>query len=329
MPTFRILPEGVLKGAVLVVLLGLLVYAFSPYVPLGLNSVILGFLFAVVLGNLIRFPESLKPGMSFSGSKMLEWSIIMLAFEIPVTAITETGGLPILLIFIGLSLVLLLTVWLSRLLKCPGNTGLLTGFGTAICGSSAIAAAAPGLKGNKEDAGIAIAVVNLMGALGMLALPAILSMFSLSDEKQGFLIGGTLHAVANVAGAGYAISDSVGSAAITVKMIRVAFLSPMVILFGFLANRNPEKSWRQQLKLPPYLWAFLAIVIFTSLVELPEWFLELTKTAGKVLLTTAMVAIGLQLSFKKLYLSGRSALLFGVIMFTVQVLVFLAIMPFW
>ncbi|MCG9911460.1 MAG: putative sulfate exporter family transporter [Flavobacteriales bacterium] len=317
-----------IKGIIAVVLLGTFAFFTAPYIPLDINNILFGLMLGVLLGNLFTLPEILKPGVGYAAPKMLEGSIIMLAFGIHFSAFAEAGALPVLLITGALVAVLLITVLLSKVLKCPGTTGLLTGFGTAICGSSAIAAAAPGISENKEDAGIALAVVNLMGALGMVILPAILPWISLSDEGRGFLIGGSLHAVGNVAGAGYALNDTVGQTAVAVKMIRVALLSPMVIFFNILVNRKSSKNWKEYFKLPPYLWVFIGLVIFSSLVDLPKALITFADSAGKYLLTLAMVAIGLQLSFKRLYTSGRSALGFGVVIFIVQILLFILILPF-
>ena len=62
-----------------------------------------------------------------------------------------------------------------------------------------------------------MAVVNLFGSVGMIVLPLVLVKFDLSTTQLGLLIGGTLHSVGNVVGAGYAINDGVGEAATTIS----------------------------------------------------------------------------------------------------------------
>jgi uncharacterized integral membrane protein (TIGR00698 family) len=216
---------------------------------------------------------------------------------------------------------LLITFFLSKFLKCPGTTGWLTGFGTTICGSSAIAALAPSVSKNKEDIGMAMAAVNLYGSIGMILLPIVLKYFGIDPTQSGILIGASLHSVGNVAGAGFGMSDEVGEISITIKLARVALLSPALIFFNYLVNRNNVKNWRDHFKLPWYLWAFIGITIFTSLVSVPKEMLGYMKISGNIVLSIAMAAIGLKISFAKLFSTGRQGLVFGAIIFALELLI--------
>lgn len=299
------------------------IYFLASYISI-LNSVMLGLIIGIILGNTINISTSVNGGLKFAGSKLLEVSIVLLAFGISASSLA-TMGIPFLIkIVVGVILVLVTAIFLHKVLKCKGTTGLLTGFGTAICGSSAIAAASPVISEDKEDAGIAIAVVNLLGALGTFILPAILAYINIDDAQKGFLIGGTLHAVGNVAGAGYAMNDYVGETAIAVKMVRVALLSPMVILYSYFVNR--EKGKGTSFKLPIYLWLFIGITILTFFIDFPSDLVYYLKIAGKIFLTAAMLAIGLRLSLKRLFQSGKSAFVFGTILFAVQIIIYTILM---
>lgn len=230
--------------------------------------------------------------------------------------------------FVGVAVVvfavLFLSFFLSKRFNCPGNTGILVGFGTAICGSSAIAALAPSLqKQNKEDVAIAMAVVNLLGTLGMLFLPWALLQINwpssdVASSAIGYLVGGSLHSVGNVAGAGFAIGKSAGDVAITVKLARVALLTPGLIFMTYLTQRNAEGSWKRYFKLPWYLIGFIIVTFVVSVVDVPKPALKDMEYVGKVILTIAMAAIGLKVSFKKLLQAGSRGLRFGVVMFALQ-----------
>ncbi len=299
------------------------IYFIAKHIPI-LNSVMLGLIIGIILGNIIKIPSSLNGNLKYTGSKLLEVSIVLLAFGISGSSLAAMGVPFLIKIIIGVILVLVTAILLHKLLKCKGSTGLLTGFGTAICGSSAIAAASPVISEDKEDAGIAIAVVNLLGALGTFILPAILAYIDIDDSQKGFLIGGTLHAVGNVAGAGYAMNDYIGETAIAVKMVRVASLSPMVIIYSYFVNRDKGKG--TSFKLPLYLWLFIAITILTLFIEFPNNLVYYLKIAGKIFLTAAMLAIGLRLSLKRLFQSGKSAFIYGVILFAIQMIIYTVLM---
>jgi uncharacterized membrane protein YadS len=144
------------------------------------------------------------------------------------------------------------------------------------------------------------------------------------------LLGGSLHSVGNVAGSGYSISTEVGEAAITFKLARVALLSPALIFFKMLIHRRENSHWKQHFTLPWYLWSFIIITICSSVITIPPVFKELMETSGKLVLTIAMAAIGLNVSFRKLYQSGKRGVIFGLMIFMLQValLLLLAVLFF-
>lgn len=314
------------RGILLATGIGLGAYFSSVYIPSSLNSILLALLIGIVAGNAVKIPYNFQSGISFTSGKLLELSILFLAFSINYTHIAKLGAMSFSIIAVMVVLMLLVSYCLAIKVRCPGSTGWLVGFGTTICGSSAIAALAPGVSKNKEDVGIAMAVVNLFGSIGMIVMPFVLMKMDLSTTKMGLLLGGTLHSVGNVAGSGYAISNEVGEAAITIKLARVALLSPALIFFNFLVNRNNVKNWKEHFSLPWYLWSFIGITLISSFINLPPTFLNGMETAGKVILTIAMAGIGLKVSIKKLYQSGQKGIVFGLIVFAVQIILVSALM---
>lgn len=311
-----------LPGILLTFTLAILALLLSPMIP-RMNEVLLGLIFGMILGNIGWHPQRAATGIAWTAKEVLNVAIIFLGFGISFQHMAALGSGTLWVLVLTIIIILILTKMMANLFKCRTTTGWLIGFGTAICGSTAIAALSSSLTKEKEDAGIALAVVNLMGLLGMFAFPAILGLWPQSDTLSATLIGGTLHAVGNVAGAGYALGDQIGDLALTVKLGRVALLVPGLIFFNFLVNRSAP--WRDQLKLPYYLWGFLIVVTLVSFIPLPADLLNILKETGKVLLTMAMVAIGLGIRLQQLYTTGRVALGFGMIMFILQVLVVLGL----
>lgn len=305
-------------GVLLAVGIGLAGYFGADHINGQLNGILLALLLGMVVGNLLRLPASVQPGIGFTSSKLLELSVIFLAFSIHYGHMARLGAASFSIVAVMVVGMVFITFFLARQVRCPGSTGWLVGFGTAICGSSAIAALAPRVARNKEDVGIAMAVVNLIGGVSMVVLPLLLVKADLDTTQLGLLIGGTLHSVGNVVGAGFAISDEVGEAATTIKLARVALLSPALILFNHLVHREEGKGWRAYLRLPWYLWGFIAITLVTSLVEIPPALSGTMDTAGKVALTIALAAIGLKVSFRELFAHGRKGLGFGLLVFVIQ-----------
>lgn len=312
------------RGFLASVLVGAAAWWIAGWLPSALNSIIVALLLGMLIGNSFRLPVALQPGIGFTGGKMLELSILFLATSINYKHIAQLGIASFTMIVVVVLLVLLLTIYLAAAIRYPGSTSWLIGFGTAICGSSAIAALAPGVSKSKEDVGIAMAVINLLGSAGMLILPFVLGGLALDAKAIGFLLGGSLHSVGNVAGAGYSMGNAVGEAAITIKLARVALLSPALLLFNYLVNKKQGAIGKQSFRLPWYLWSFIAITIFCSFVPLPANTIAVLDTIGKFILTVAMAAIGLQVSISRLFSSGRKGMLFGILIFVIQLLLLAA-----
>lgn len=313
------------KGIVFSVLLGLAAVFLEKFTPPAFNGILIALLLGILLGNTLKLPENLASGIQYTSSKMLELSILFLAVGINYADVAALGVQPFLGVAAVVFTVLFLSFFLAKRFNCPGNTGILVGFGTAICGSSAIAALAPSLqKQNKEDVAIAMAVINLLGTLGMLVLPwALLQVDWPSQDvaasAMGYLVGGSLHSVGNVAGAGFAIGKSAGDVAITVKLARVALLTPGLIFMTYLTQRHSQGSWKRYFQLPWYLIGFILVTLLVSVIDIPKPALKEVEYIGKVILTIAMAAIGLKVSVRKLIQAGSRGLRFGVVMFLLQI----------
>jgi uncharacterized integral membrane protein (TIGR00698 family) len=306
------------RGIILATAIGVLSLFLAEYTPSAINSVMIALILGIALGNVITIPSSFESGVAYTSGKLLELSIIFLAFAINYSHIVKLGATSFIAVALVLFIILILSVVLAKKFNCPGSTGWLVGFGTAICGSSAIAALAPSVSKDKDDVAISMAVVNLYGTLGMIFLPMILLKTGLDTSEMGLMIGGSLHSVGNVAGAGYTVGEEAGEAAITIKLARVALLTPGLIFINFLINRKTAASWKDHFKLPWYLIGFIVITLIGTFVDFPESYLEIMESMGKVVLTIAMAAIGMKVSFKKLIRSGRKGLSFGFIMFLIQ-----------
>ncbi|MFB1004159.1 MAG: putative sulfate exporter family transporter [Bacteroidia bacterium] len=291
----------------------------------GINTILLALILGILIGNIASLPHSWDAGIKTASGLFLEFAIILMAFSIDYGSFLKLGWETILIVVVTMAVVLIATVWLGKKMNCPSSAGLLVGFGTAICGSTAIAALAPSVSEDKSDMGIAMAVVNLYGLLGMIFIPLLTAEW-LTDVQNSVLIGASLHSVGNVAGAGFAMSDAIGELAVTVKLGRVALLTPALLIFTQFTGKGTETSQKGKFKLPYYLVAFILISIAVSIVPIPTDLLLYSKQGSNFLLATAMAAIGLKVSFKTLLTSGKKGLVFGAILFAVQLVVIVGLM---
>lgn len=301
-------------GFLLISALAAIGWVANPYIPY-VNEVILGLLLGMLIANLVPLKDGFRPGVNLVSGKGLELAILFLSFSINYRNIGALGWQTFAVLFLILAGMMWLGIRLSKSMNCPGKSGILISFGTLICGSSAIAALAPQIKSSEEDTGISMAVVNLLGTLFMLILPLFATQFD--AEEIAMLIGGSLHAVGNVAGAGYAVSPEVSEMAIAIKLARVAMLTPALFWMQFLLSEKKTSGKSIQFKLPWYLIGFILITVVNSVFQLPKDFIGGAKTIGEIILTLAMVAIGMKISFRDLIISGRKGLVFGLVFYLI------------
>ncbi len=306
-----------ISGIIFSTIIGAFAFVIAPFIPMA-NSIVLALLTGIIIANVFTLPTKLDSGIQFSSKTILEIAIIFLGFGISFQDIANLGWHIALILVATILVVLTLTFYLSKIFACRDSTGYLVGFGTAICGSSAIAALAPKISENKKDAGIAIAVVNLLGLVGMVVFPLIFNEDMLMDTAA-LIIGGTLHGVSNVAGAGYAMNEVIGDLAITIKLGRVALLAPALVFFNFLLNKHA--SIKDNLKLPYYLIGFIVATALVTFFTFPPELISIFRLIGKILLTISMAAIGLNIRFDHLYADGKVALGFGATIFIIQIAV--------
>ncbi|TNE81846.1 MAG: putative sulfate exporter family transporter [Bacteroidetes bacterium] len=313
-----------LPASILILLLGSLAYFLSPLLPY-LNGVMAGLLLGLLAGNFLpaRVTEGKAP--NWMAGKGLEWAILLLSFSINYQHLISLGWQSLLYLILVMAFVLWLSPKLAKKLGCPGQSGILIAFGTAICGSSAIAALSPQIKASKSDTATAMAVVNLLGIVFMLLFPVVLPQWLSNPDDQGFMIGASLHAVGNVAGAAYALGPEIGEYALGIKLARVALITPALFFVYALTRDKTEGAAQPGFKMPWYLWGFLAVTVVNSLFNLPPVVTKSAISAGEMMLTLAMVAIGLRIRIGALMSSGKRGLSFGLLIFGIQAGLFLLI----
>ena len=146
--------------------------------------------------------------------------------------------------------------------------GVLSGGAVAICGASAalaIASVLPRDENRERDTILTVVSVTALSTLAMILYPVFATSIGLDHKQAGIFIGGTIHDVAQVVGAGYTISNETGDIATYVKLLRVAMLLPAVFAISFLFARNGGDGEGARPTLPLFLVGFAALVLAQQL----------------------------------------------------------------
>lgn len=233
-------PRGLaalLPGVTLVVICVAVAYSvnklFSTISPLVV-AVVLG----AILTNAGLIPERCRPGLRWATKRLLRAGIVLLGFRLALNDIIRLGAPALAVVFGVVGLTFTGTQWLGRRLGISRGLSLLVATGFSICGASAIAAMEPLADASEEDVAFSIALVTLCGSLAIVVLPGIGHLLGLRPEVFGSWVGASVHDVGQVVATASTGGTRALSAAIVVKLTRVALLAPMVAIVSVQRRRN-------------------------------------------------------------------------------------------
>jgi uncharacterized integral membrane protein (TIGR00698 family) len=245
-----------------------------------------------------------RPGIEFCSKTVLRTGVALLGAKITFAQIASLGFAPIAIVVCGLVTTMLVGWGLSKWLGRPAAEGVLSGGAVAICGASAalaIAAVLPQTKENEKFTLLTVVGVTTLSTLAMIVYPLIVKLLGLSPTEAGVFIGGTVHDVAQVVGAGYLISSHTGDVATFVKLTRVACLVPVVLALAIIFS---TKNGKTEIDTPPivplFLVGFAVLMMANSVGLIPAQAGGWINTASRACLVTAIAALGVKTSFQSL-----------------------------
>lgn len=264
-------------------------------------------LMALLVGLSLNFLSSdrrLAPGLAFASRSLLRWGIVFLGARVTLGEMLALGPAALIAIVAIVAAVFSFTILVSRRLGHGAAFGALAGGSVAICGASAALALAAVLGERRiSQAQLALVLVGVsaMSATAMVLYPLIAGGLGMSDLQAGFVMGASIHDVAQSIGAGYAFSPGAGRIAAIVKLARVALLAPVLIAVSAWLGRSDD---RPRLAVPWFVAGFFLLALLNSVVALPPTVTSGAEHAAAALLAVAVTATGIQAPLSRLRSSG-------------------------
>lgn len=250
-------------------------------------------------------------GIEFSSKTLLRIGVAFLGLGITLQQIAATGHEVLYITIASVILTIMCGLALSRLFGRRVRFGLLTGGAVAICGASAALAISSVLPKNEmleRDTVFTVIAVTALSTLAMIIYPILADLVGLSDVATGVFLGATIHDVAQVVGAGYSVSEVAGETATFVKLLRVAFLIPIVLVLSLLFSGQRTPGQKRSLPIPFFVIGFSAMVVAGSYGLVPPVIKETLLSLSRWMLVIAIAALGMKTSLKKLGEVGLSAI---------------------
>jgi uncharacterized integral membrane protein (TIGR00698 family) len=312
-----------------IAVLSFLIWWFLKGTWVKFSALLWAFVFSIIIVNVrpSLFEGTCKPGIEFSSSRLLRWSIALLGLTVNAAVWLQLGGAGLAMVLINLALVFVLGILFCKyVLKLDDTLSLLIASGTGICGASAIAAVGPALKAKAEEMGLAVATITLFGLIAMFAYPFLFNgvlagWLNNNPQAFGMWAGTGIHETAQVIAAGSQVDNAL-SIATSAKFIRIFMIGPIVLICLLIFrrfNKNNEKS-KIKIAVP---WFAVFFIVFSlvnfglaSLIKGDGWN-SFNNTwlspAITFLLAWAFAGVGLKVKMSTIRSLGMKAFLGGMV----------------
>ena len=264
-------------------------------------------LMALLLGMALNFlsaEQTCQPGIDLASRQVLRWGAALLGLRVSLDQVLALGWGTVLMVVVSVLVTMVMGLVMARLLGLRRDLGLVTGGAVGICGASAalaLSSCLPRDARRERDLAWTVMGVSILSTLAMLAYPLLAGALSLSTMQTGVFLGGSIHDVAQVVGAGYSVSAVSGDTAVLTKLMRVAMLVPVLLMVSLVLYYKARQRHAEPAPTPPdapllpgFALAFVALVLLQSALKLPPAWLTLGQDLSQGALILAMAAIGLK-----------------------------------
>jgi uncharacterized integral membrane protein (TIGR00698 family) len=268
-------------------------------------------LFALLLGMAVSFlyqnDTPCACGIDFTASTLLRAGVVLLGLRIALGDLAILGWQTALMLAGAIFTTIVLGVFLAKTLGLQKRFGALTGGSVAICGASAalaISTILPKGKNHERDTLLTVIGVTAMSTIAMIVYPILSAQLGMNETDAGIFLGGTIHDVAQVVGAGYSVSENAGDMATLTKLVRVAMLMPVVLIMMLVIKRfyksNGQAGEGDIPSMPLFLVGFIVLMLLNSFVSLPTFVIETGTQISRFFLVVSITAIGMKSNLGKL-----------------------------
>ncbi|MEM9631968.1 MAG: YeiH family protein [Pseudomonadota bacterium] len=271
-------------------------------------------LMAILLGmplNFLSDEQRTAEGIAFSARTLLRLGVALLGVRISVEMVQALGLPFLLLVIVGVLATIGFSLLVGGLFGRDRLFSFLSGGAVAICGASAamaIGSILPKRDHAERDLAFTVITVTVLSTLAMIVYPILTSNLGLTIDETGVFLGGTIHDVAQVVGAGFSISEETGDLSTLVKLIRVTMLAPIVLVAALILRKGTEPGSARPPIMPAFVVAFLVLAACNSFGLIPEMIKDMAGQVSRWALLAAIAAVGMKTSIPKLLEVGGPAI---------------------
>lgn len=288
-------------GAAVSIVFGIAAFAIAA--RYGAPAMLLALLVGLAGHFLYEF-ERIRPGVDWAAREVLRAGVALLGLRIAFSDVVSLGFAPIAIVLAAMVITVVSGVAIAKALGLSREFGALSGGSVAVCGVSAaiaVASVLPKRADADRDLAVTIAGVTTLSTIAMILYPLGNLILHLTDREMGVVLGGSIHDVAQVVGAGYSISTEAGDTATFVKLMRVSALLPIVVgIYFWIGRQDRSTSVGKGQYLPAFLIAFFVLAAINSLHWVPRFVVDAGVVASQWMLLISIAAIGIKTNLRKI-----------------------------
>ncbi|GAB5389940.1 MAG: putative sulfate exporter family transporter [Alphaproteobacteria bacterium] len=271
-------------------------------------------LMAILLGmplNFLATETKAAEGIAFSARTLLRIGVALLGVRISVEMVQQLGLPYLCLVIAGVLGTIGFSLLVGRLFGKDRMFAFLSGGSVAICGASAamaIGSILPKRDHAERDLAFTVITVTVLSTVAMIVYPLFAASLGLTEAQMAVFLGGTIHDVAQVVGAGFSVSTETGDMSTMVKLIRVTLLAPIVLVAALLMRRHTEPGAARPPLVPGFVAAFLVLATLNSFGVIPDQVKQAASHVSSWAFLAAIAAVGMKTSIPKLLEVGGPAI---------------------
>ena len=291
-----------------------------------------GPVFAIIVGMIvtlfIKDKSGFKEGINFTSKKILQYAVILLVFGLNLSVMLQTGKQSLPIIIATISIALIISYILCKVMHIPSKISILVGVGSSICGGSAIAATAPVIEADDSEVAQAISVIFLFNVLAAIIFPhlgTILNFSQIDGTGFGIFAGTAVNDTSSVTACAstwdnmYNLGTATLDKAVTVKLTRTLAIIPITLALAFIRAKKEKSTSGNKVnmkKIFPFFIIYFVIAsiittIATNVFNISPAFFNPIKELSKFFIILAMAAIGLNTDIVQLIKKGGKPILMG------------------
>lgn len=274
----------------------------------GLESVFFSVIFGLIVSNIFRVPDWLKPAIQ--SEFYIKIGIVCLGSTILFGEVLKSG-----VFGLAQALIVVFCVWffayrISRKMGVDDEMSTMLASSVSICGVSAAIATAGVIKGDNKKLSYIISLVLVCAIPMMYLMPWIANLIGLNEEVAGAWLGGTIDTTGAVAASGTMLGEAAAQTAIIVKSSQNVLLGIAAFIISLMWTYKGEVHEEKPTlgviwdRFPKFVVGFiLASLVFSFLLDV-----DCAKSVGKItkgftntLFSIAFVCVGLETRFADIF----------------------------